>query len=163
VWTRWWWWWGGCAFTNTRQERGLGAKNHETECGGLISGAPCQTAVEGNGGRWWWWGCAFVNVRWARGLGAKNHETECDGSVSGELCEIAVEGDGGRWWGGVNKVVVVVVGLHVRKHEVGEGAGVKKPETEPPWLDFGLHQGGGGLCAVTAPLHNNLWGVGTWE
>jgi hypothetical protein len=34
---------------------------------------------------------------------------------------MAVEGDGGRWWHGVDEVVVV--GLHVHKHEVGEGAG----------------------------------------
>ena len=30
-----------------------GAKNHETERGGSILGAPCETAVEGDGGRWW--------------------------------------------------------------------------------------------------------------
>jgi hypothetical protein len=49
---RWWWWWG-CSFANARRERGLGAKNHETERDGSISGAPCETAVEGDGGRWW--------------------------------------------------------------------------------------------------------------
>ena len=48
---RWWWW--GCAFANTRLERGLGAKSHETERDGSVSGAPWETAVEGDGGRWW--------------------------------------------------------------------------------------------------------------
>jgi hypothetical protein len=38
-------------FANMRQERGLGAKTHETECNGLVSGAPCEMAVKDNGGR----------------------------------------------------------------------------------------------------------------
>jgi hypothetical protein len=52
VWMRWWW---GCGrvFANARRERGLGAKNHETERGGSISGASCGKAVMGDGGRWW--------------------------------------------------------------------------------------------------------------
>jgi hypothetical protein len=50
-WMRWWWWWGS-AFTNARQEGGLGAKSHGSECDGSICGAPCQTAVEDDGGRW---------------------------------------------------------------------------------------------------------------
>jgi hypothetical protein len=52
VWMRRWW---GCGrvFANTRCERGLGAKNHETERGGLILGTPCKTAVMGDGGRSW--------------------------------------------------------------------------------------------------------------
>ena len=37
-----------------------GAKSHETERDGSISGAPCPTAVEGNGGRWC--GCAVEVV-----------------------------------------------------------------------------------------------------
>ena len=32
---------------------GLGAKNHETEHDGSISGAPCKTTAEGDGERWW--------------------------------------------------------------------------------------------------------------
>jgi hypothetical protein len=35
------------------EERGLGAKYHETERDGSISGAPCEKAVEGDEGRWW--------------------------------------------------------------------------------------------------------------
>ena len=50
-WMRWWWWWGS-AFTNARQERGLGAESNESERDGSIRGAPCQTAVEDDGGRW---------------------------------------------------------------------------------------------------------------
>jgi hypothetical protein len=55
AWMRWWWWWWwwGCAFTNVRWERGLGTKSHKTECCGSISGAPCETAVMGDGGRLW--------------------------------------------------------------------------------------------------------------
>jgi hypothetical protein len=35
-----------------RQERGLGAKSHETKHDGTIWGAPCKTVVEGDGGMW---------------------------------------------------------------------------------------------------------------
>ena len=35
-----------------RWESRLGAKNHETEHNGSVSGAPCETAVESDGGRW---------------------------------------------------------------------------------------------------------------
>ena len=42
------WWWGR-TFANTRQERGLGTKNHETEHNGSILGAPCEMTVEGDG------------------------------------------------------------------------------------------------------------------
>jgi hypothetical protein len=51
------------------------------------------------------------------GAGGQNHKTEHNGSISGVPCETAVEGDGGRWWHGVDEVVVVV-GLHIRKHKV---------------------------------------------
>jgi hypothetical protein len=45
---------GGAAHLQTRGGRGgWGAKNHETKRDGLISDVPCETAVEGNGGRWW--------------------------------------------------------------------------------------------------------------
>ena len=40
-------------FANARWERGLGAKSNETEHDGLVSGAPCETTVEGDGRRWW--------------------------------------------------------------------------------------------------------------
>ena len=52
VWLRWWWWWG-CVSTNARWEAGLGAESDKSERNGSIRGAPCQTAVEGDGG-WWW-------------------------------------------------------------------------------------------------------------
>ena len=90
---------------------GLGAKNHKTKHNGSVSGVPCETAVEGNGGRRW--GCVnemvvvvglCVHKRKA-GEGAKSHKTEHDGSVSGAPCETMVEGDGGgggtrsmMWW-----------------------------------------------------------------
>jgi hypothetical protein len=41
-------------FTNTRRERGIGAKSDKTECDGSVSGAPCEMVVEGDGGRWWY-------------------------------------------------------------------------------------------------------------
>jgi len=34
-------------------ERELRAKNHETERDSSVSGAPCETAVKGDGKRWW--------------------------------------------------------------------------------------------------------------
>jgi hypothetical protein len=40
-------------FANARQERGLGSKSDKTEHNSSISGAPCETVVEGDGGRWW--------------------------------------------------------------------------------------------------------------
>ena len=52
VWLRWWWWWG-CVSANARWEAGLGVKSDKSERNGSIWGAPCQTAVEGDGG-WWW-------------------------------------------------------------------------------------------------------------
>ena len=58
------------------------------------------------------------------GAGAKSDETERDGSVSGTPRETAVEGDGGRWWDEVD-MVVVVVGLRVRKREAGGAGGAK--------------------------------------
>ena len=48
---RWWWCWAP-AFAKARQEGGLGAKSHGSERDGSICGAPCQTAVEDDGGRW---------------------------------------------------------------------------------------------------------------
>jgi hypothetical protein len=73
-------------------------KNHETERNGSISGAPCETMVEGDGERWWGGANEVVMVVGLRtrkheageGLGAKCHETECDGSISGALHETAV-------------------------------------------------------------------------
>jgi hypothetical protein len=60
VWMRWWQWWG-CAFANARWERGLGAKNHETEHDGLA---------------WmsWQWQCSLVfdNSRGEGGRGQKS-------------------------------------------------------------------------------------------
>jgi hypothetical protein len=51
VWLRWWWWWG-CVSANARWEVGLGAESDRSKRNGSIRGAPCQTAVEGDGG-WW--------------------------------------------------------------------------------------------------------------
>jgi hypothetical protein len=39
-------------FANARWKRGLGAKSRETERDGSVSGAPCETAVDGDGERW---------------------------------------------------------------------------------------------------------------
>jgi hypothetical protein len=50
---RWWWWWWGCALTNARRKRELGAKPHETERGGSILGELCETVAKGDDGRWW--------------------------------------------------------------------------------------------------------------
>ena len=56
---------------------GAGAKSNETERDGLVSGTPCKTAVEGNGGRWW---------------------DEVDKVVVvGELCVCKREAGGGGW------------------------------------------------------------------
>ena len=41
--------------------------------------------------------------------------------------EMGVESGRGRWCGGADEVVVVVGGRCVRKCEVGEGVGAKKP------------------------------------
>ena len=79
----------------------------------------------------------FANVRQEGGAGAKSDETERDGSVLGAPCETAVEGDGGRWRDEVDKVMVVV-GLCIRKHERGGGAGAKSDKTEPLRLVSGM-------------------------
>jgi hypothetical protein len=157
-----WWWQCGCAFANTRQERGLGAKNHETEHNGSISDAPCETTVEDDGGRWWGGTNEVVVVVGPRihkheaqeGAGVKNHKTERDGSISGAPCETTVDGDGGRWWGGINEVVMVV-GPHIRKCEAGEGAGGQNHETERDGSISGVPcetavegDGGRGWCGV---------------
>jgi hypothetical protein len=139
---RWWWWWG-CMFTNVRQERGLGAKNHETEHDGSILDTLCKMTAEGDGGRWWGGankvvvvvGLAFANTRCERGLCAKCHKTKCDGSILGVPHEMAMEGDGGKSWRGVDEVVAVV-GLHICKREAEEGAGGQKPRNQVQWLNF---------------------------
>jgi len=109
-----------------------GAKSDEIERDGSISGAPCETTVEGDGGRWWdevddvvvVVGLCVRKCEAGGGAGAKSNETEHDGSVSGAPCEMAVEGDGGRWWDEVD-TMVVVMGLHVRKREAGGAGGAK--------------------------------------
>ena len=119
-------------FANTRQERGLGAKNHEIEHNGSISGAPCKKEVEGNEGRWWGGmnevvmvvGPRVCKCEVAEGAGCQNHKTEHNGSILGALCEMVVEGDGGRWLHGMDEVLAVV-GPCVRKHEAGEGLRAK--------------------------------------
>ena len=111
---------------------------------------------------WWWWSCTFANTRQERVLRAKSHETKHNGSVLGVPCETVVEGNEWRWWGGVNEVVAVV-GLCVCKCEVGEGAGVKNPKLCCHSSTLSCIRVEGGFCVVTAPPHDNLWGVGTWE
>ena len=54
---------------------------------------------------------------------------------------MVVEGDRGRWWHGVDEVVVVVVGLHIRKCEVGEGLGAKNHKVECSGLISGMMVG----------------------
>jgi hypothetical protein len=78
-------------------------------------------------------GCCVCKHEAGGGLGAENHETECDNSVSGAPCERTVKGDGGRWWCGAGKLVVVV-GLCVRKCEVGEWAGDQKSQNMASWV-----------------------------
>ena len=83
---------------------GPGAKSPETERDGSISGAPCPTAVEGDGGRWWdkvndvlgVMGLCVCKCEAGGGGRAKSDEIERNGSISGAPCEMAVEGDGGR-------------------------------------------------------------------
>jgi len=109
-----------------------GAKSDEIERDGSISGAPCETTVEGDGGRWWdevddvvvVVGLCVRKCEAGGGAGAKSNETERDGSVSGAPCEMAVEGDGGRWWDEVD-TMLVVMGLRVRKREAGGAGGAK--------------------------------------
>ena len=83
---------------NTRQGKGVGAKNPKPSRWGLISGAPLETAVENDGRRWWGGVYEVVgrrirggdsvgapgsrNVRLA-GVQAKNPQTSCRGSVWG--------------------------------------------------------------------------------
>jgi hypothetical protein len=50
---------------------GAGAKNHETERGGSISGASRETAVMGGGGRWW---CGVDEVVVVVGLRVRQRE-----------------------------------------------------------------------------------------
>jgi hypothetical protein len=114
-----------------------GAKSNETERNGSVSGVPCETAVEGDGGRWWdEVNKAVVVVRLCvrkceagGGAGATSNETERDGSVSGAPCKTVVGGDGGRWWDEVDKVVVVV-GVCVRKCKAGGGAEAKSDKNQ---------------------------------
>jgi hypothetical protein len=120
AWMRWWLWWG-CAFTNTRRERGLGAKNHETEHSGSISGVPCETAAEGNGGRRWH-DVDEVGVVVGRrirqrgageGVGAKIPKPSTVARFRAHRETAAAEGDGGRRGHDMDEVGVVV-GQRVR-------------------------------------------------
>jgi len=124
----------GAARSQTRGRRGWGAKSDEIERDGSISGAPCKTTVEGDGGRWWdevddvvvVVGLCVRKCEAGGGAGAKSNETERDGSVSGAPCEMAVEGDGGRWWDEVD-TMLVVMGLRVRNARQ-EGLGGPKSQ-----------------------------------
>jgi hypothetical protein len=55
-------WWGGTnevvmvvgpRVCKHETGEGAGGQNHKTEHNGSILGVPCETAVEGDGGRWW--------------------------------------------------------------------------------------------------------------
>jgi hypothetical protein len=97
---------GGALRLQMRGRRGAGAKSDKTERDGSVSGMPCETAVEGNGGRWWdevgkvvvVVGLCVRKCEAGVGARAKSDEIERDGSISGALCETTVDGDGGRWW-----------------------------------------------------------------
>ena len=87
-----------------------GAKSHETERDGSISGAPCPTAVEGDGGRWC--GCA-VEVVVVVGLCVRT--CKAGGGTGGQIPQIraqrlnwgcAVSNGGGGRWGEVVRVCV---------------------------------------------------------
>jgi hypothetical protein len=43
----------GLCVRKCEAEGGAGAKSNETERDRSVSGAPCEMAVEGDGGRWW--------------------------------------------------------------------------------------------------------------
>jgi hypothetical protein len=104
-------WWGGpyeaIAVEGRRvrkREAGEGARGqqHKTERDGSVSGAPRETAMEGDGARWcgvvwirwwWWWGRAFANAKRDRGQRAKKPKPSRSGSVSG--CIWAAGGRGG--------------------------------------------------------------------
>jgi hypothetical protein len=138
---------------------GAGAKSDETKRDGLVSGAPCETAVESDGGRWWdevdkvvvVVGLCVRKCEAGGGAGAKSDETKRDGLVSGAPCETAVESDGGRWWDEVDKVTVVV-GLCVHKREAGGGAGA---ETEPSRSVLGAPCETSGSCYFSTLKYSN--------
>ena len=95
--------------------------------------------------RWWWqWGIAFANGRRENNLRAKNLKSSRRGSISGVLSEMGTNVSRVRQCGGVDEVVVVVVGCGVRKREAGEGAEGQKWEIEPLGLDFRHAVGNGG-------------------
>ena len=102
----------------------------------------------GDGGvvqmRWWWqWGIAFTNGRQENNLRAKNLKSSHRGLISGALSEMGMNVGGVRQCGGMDEVVVVVVGRGVRKCKAGEGAEGQKWEIEPLGLDFGCAVGSG--------------------
>jgi hypothetical protein len=143
---------------------GIRAESHKNERSGSVSGAPCKTVVDFDGGRWWCGadkvaavvGCCVRKRKAGGGLGAKHRKNERNSSVLGAPCETAVEGDGGRWWCGVGKLVVVV-GLCVRKCEAGEWAGGQKPRNLARQLGFGCP------CETAAEGDGGRWWCGVDE
>jgi hypothetical protein len=123
--------WRDVAFANARRGRGLGPKNPKSSFGGSVSGAPCETAMEGmgeDGGMaqmrpWWWWGRAVANA--SEGVEGRKPETKPLWLGSGPAVS---NGDGGGW-----RVVVECPvrnssghGRRVHKHKRGErGLGPK--------------------------------------
>jgi hypothetical protein len=156
VWLRWWWW--GCVSANTRWDAELGAKSDKSERNGSIWGAPCQTAVEGDGG-WWWdevdevvvvvWLC--VRKREAgEGAGAESDESERDGSIWATPCQTVVEGDGGMWCGCAVEVVVVE-GLRGRETFGAGQLGAKFHESK---RDGSIR---GALCQPAVEGDGGMW------
>ena len=73
-----------CAFVNTKQGRGLGAKNPKPSHSSLVLGLSCQTAVVGGIGCWWDCLCEAMRVvglcihkhKQERGVRCQKPETE---------------------------------------------------------------------------------------
>src|ERR1700729_4091035 len=82
---------GGLCVPKHAAGEGAGDKADEIERNGSISSAPCETTMEGNGGRWWdevddvvvVMGLCVRKCEARGGAGAKSNETERDGGVSG--------------------------------------------------------------------------------
>jgi hypothetical protein len=129
---------------------------------GSISGAPSETA-KGDGGEMW---CGGVYEVVVVVVGLCAHETRGREGVWAKTRNRAVEARFRarrvkrrrgmvRMGGVVVYDVVVVVGSCVRATRGAEWVWAQKPETELPWLGFGLQWGcrrWRGVLWVTAPL-----------
>ena len=143
--------WWDVTFTNARRGRGLGPKNPKSSFGGSVSGAPCETAMEGmgeGGGMaqmrpWWRWGRAFANASGVRGLWAENPKPSHYGLVPGLLCQTAMV-EGGGWWWSVLFETAVVMGIAFTNASGGKGVLGQKPKTERKGSVSGC------ICAIEA-------------